>query len=196
MYKRQVYTSFEFQYDFWVPLYNGPDGQNQEIDYAVSVGKKPIFSDGNKTVTIPLNSNYKWSNGQPVDANDLVFDVDLIQAAVKETPANFSSFTPGLFPQNITSISAPSKYTVVIHLAKALNPDFFLNDELESEGAIVPLPSTAWNIAAAGGPHLNYTIPANAKKIYDYLEKLGDVYKRQGSFKAAPLKNVSLTTLL
>jgi len=183
-----VYTSFEFQYDFWVPLYNGPDGQNQEIDYAVSVGKKPIFSDGNKTVTIPLNSNYKWSNGQPVDANDLVFDVDLIQAAVKETPANFSSFTPGLFPQNITSISAPSKYTVVIHLAKALNPDFFLNDELESEGAIVPLPSTAWNIAAAGGPHLNYTIPANAKKIYDYLEKLGSSIS---SFGTSPLWRIA-----
>ena len=168
-----VYTSFSFQYDFFEPLYNGPLGADQEIDYAVSLANKPTFSDGNKTVTIKMKPGYRWSNGQPVDGNDLVFDVDLIKAAVKESAANFSSYTPGLFPANVTSIAATSKYTVVIHLKTALNPDFFLNDELESEGAIVPLPSTAWNIAAAGGPHLDYTNPANAKKIYDYLEKLG-----------------------
>jgi peptide/nickel transport system substrate-binding protein len=183
-----VFTTFEFQYNFWVPLYNGPDGQSQEIDYAVSVGKKPTFSDGNKTVTIPLNTNYKWSNGQPVDANDLVFDIDLMEAAVKETPANLSSFAPGLFPSNIKSISASSKYTVVIHLAKALNPAFFLNDELESETGVTPLPSTAWNIASAGGPHLDYTKPANAKKIYDYLEKLGSSIS---SFGTSPLWKIA-----
>jgi peptide/nickel transport system substrate-binding protein len=183
-----VYTSFDFQYNFWLPLYNGPQGASQEIDYAVSVGKKPIFSNGDKTVTIPLNTNFKWSNGQPVDANDLVFDIDLIQAAVKESPANFSSFTPGLFPQDITSISAPSKYTVVMHLAKALNPNWFLNDALESEGAVVPLPSTVWNIDKAGGPHLDYTNPANAKKIYDYLYKLGSSVK---TFGTSPLWKVA-----
>ena len=176
-----VYTSFSFQYDFFVPLYNGPEGATQEIDYAVSVGKKPTFSDNNQTVTIPLNTNYKWSNGQPVDANDLVFDIDLIKAAVKENPANFSSYTPGLFPADITRISATSKYTVVIHLSKPLNPNFFLNDELESEAAIVPLPSTAWNVDSAGGAHLDYTNPANAKKIYAYLNKLGTSVATFGS---------------
>lgn len=176
-----VYTSFGFQYDFFVPLYNGPLGATQEIDYAVSLANKPTFSDGNKTVTIQMKQGYKWSNGQPVDGNDLVFDVDLIKAAVNESTSNFSSYTPGLFPANVTSISAPSKYTVVIHLAKALNPDFFLNDELESEGAIVPLPSTAWNVDKAGGPHLSYTNPADAKKIYDYLEKLGSSLATFGS---------------
>ena len=168
-----VYTTFSFQYDFFVPLYNGPNGATQEIDYAVSLGKKPTFSNNNQTVTIPLNTTYKWSNGQPVDANDLVFYIDLIKAAAKENPANLASYSPGLFPADIASVSASSKYTVVIHLTKSLNPNFFLNDELESENSVVPLPSTAWNIDSAGGPHLDYTKPANAKKIYDYLNKLG-----------------------
>ena len=176
-----VYTSFGFQYDFFVPLYNGPVGADQEIDYAVSLANKPTFTNGDKTVTIQMKQGYKWSNGVPVDANDLVFFVDLIKAAVKENPANLSSYAPGLFPSNVTSISAPSKYTVVIHLAKSLNPDFFLNDELESENAVVPLPSTSWNVDKAGGPHLNYTVPANAKKIYDYLEKLGSSLATFGS---------------
>jgi peptide/nickel transport system substrate-binding protein len=128
-----------------------------------------------------MKQGYKWSNGQPVDGNDLVFDVDLIKAAVKENAANFSSYTPGLFPADVTSVTAPSKYTVVIHFSKALNPSFVLNDELESEGTVVPLPSSAWNVAKAGGPHLDYTNPANAKAIYDYLEKLGSSLATFGS---------------
>jgi peptide/nickel transport system substrate-binding protein len=177
-----VYTSFSFQYDFFVPLYNGPVGDTQEIDYATSIGKKPIFSDGNKTVTIPLNQGYKWANGKPVDANDMVFDIDLMKAAVKENPANLASYSPGLFPSNVASVTAPSKYTVVIHLTRGFNPGFFLNDELESEDAgVEPLPSTDWNIAKAGGPHLDYTVPANAKAIYDYLEKLGSSLATFGS---------------
>jgi peptide/nickel transport system substrate-binding protein len=168
-----VYTSFNFQYDFFVPLYNGPVGDTQEINYATSLGKAPTFSDGNKTVTITLNQGYKWANGKPVDANDVVFDILLMKAAVTENPANLGSYSPGLFPSNVASISAPSKYTVVIHLTKGFNPGFFLNDELESEDEVTPLPSSDWNIAKAGGPHLNYTVPANAKAIYDYLEKLG-----------------------
>jgi peptide/nickel transport system substrate-binding protein len=176
-----VYTSFGFQYDFFVPLYNGPVGDTQEIDYAVSLASKPTFSNGNKTVTITMKQGYKWSNGQPVDGNDLVFDIDLMKAAVTENPANLSSYSPGLFPSNVASISAPSKYTVVIHLTRGFNPGFFLNDELESEDAVVPLPSTSWNIDKAGGPHLDYTVPANAKKIYDYLEKLGSALATFGS---------------
>src|ERR1700733_12266663 len=121
-----VYTSFGFQYDFFVPLYNGPVGDTQEIDYAVSLASKPTFSNGNKTVTINMKQGYKWSNGQPVDGNDLVFDIDLMKAAVTENPANLSSYSPGLFPSNVSSISAPSKYTVVIHLTRGFNPGFFL----------------------------------------------------------------------
>ena len=53
-----VYTSFGFQYDFFVPLYNGPVGANQEIDYAVSLATKPVFSNGGKTVTVPMKQGY------------------------------------------------------------------------------------------------------------------------------------------
>jgi len=176
-----VYTSFGFQYDFFLPLYNGPVGATQKINYAVSLASAPVFSDGNKTVTITMKQGYKWSNGVPVDGNDLVFDIDLMKAAVTENPANLGSYSPGLFPSNVASISAPSKYKVVMHLTRGFNPGFFLNDELESEDAVTPLPSTSWNVDKAGGPHLDYTVPANAKKIYDYLEKLGSSLATFGS---------------
>jgi peptide/nickel transport system substrate-binding protein len=166
-----VYTAQEFMYNLYLPLYFGPVGASSEIDYQLSPAEKPVFSDGDKTVTITLKSNFKWSDGKPVDANDVVFDIDLIQQAVKESAANWSAFTPGFFPQSLASISTKGKYTVVMHLKKAYNPSFFINDQLE--GAVFPIPSSDWNIDKAGGPHLDYTVPANAKKIYDYLSKLG-----------------------
>ncbi len=164
-----VFTAYPFQNQMFLPLYNGPQGATPEIDYQVSLAPAPTFSDGGKTVTIHMKTGYKWANGAPVDANDVVFDVDLIKAAVKESPANEEAYTPGLFPDSVTSISAPSKYTVVMHLNKVYNPGFFLNDQIE--GVVFPLPSTSWNVASTGGAHLNYATPANAKKIYDYLNK-------------------------
>ena len=166
-----VYTAQEFMYNLFLPLFDGPVGDTPTVNYALSPGNKPVFSNGDKTITITMKPNFKWSNGQPVDANDVVFDVDLIQQAVKESAANWSAYTPGFFPQDLVSITAPSKFTVVMKLKKGNNPGFFLNNQLQ--GSVFPLPSTEWNVAAPGGPHLNYAIPANAKKIYDYLAKEG-----------------------
>jgi len=174
-----VYTSDFFQDIMYLPLYNTPVGGTPKVDYAVSVGKPPIFSDGDKTVTIDMNSNYRWSNGQPVDANDLLFDIDLLQQAVKESPANWSAYTPGQFPQSIASVKETGKYSIVIKLNKAYNPSYFLDDQVE--GDVYPLPSTAWNVDSASGPHLNFTVPANAKKIYDYLAKIGGEVSSFGS---------------
>jgi peptide/nickel transport system substrate-binding protein len=181
-----VYTADFFQDIMYLPLYNTPVGGTPKVDYAVSIGKPPIFSDGDKTITIDMNSNYRWSNGQPVDANDLLFDIDLLQQAVKESPANWSAYTPGQFPQSIVSVKETGKYSVVIKLNKAYNPSYFLDDQVE--GDIVPMPSTVWNVDSAGGPHLNYAVPANAKKIYDYLSKIGG---EVSSFATNPLWKIA-----
>jgi peptide/nickel transport system substrate-binding protein len=156
----------------WLPLYNNfAYGSSPGIDYAVSLAEKPTFSDGDKTVTIQLRQGYKWSNGQPVDAQDVLFDIALVKAAVGESAANWASYTPGYLPDSLASISASGTYKVVMHLKRAFNPGWFLNDQLALN--LYPLPSTTWNVASAGGPHLNWNVPANAKKIYDYLNKAG-----------------------
>ena len=156
----------------WLPLYNNfAYGANPGVNYSLSVANKPVFSDGDKTVTITLKHNYKWNDGKPVTAQDVLFDVALIKAAVAESAANWGSFTPGYFPQSLASISATGPYTVVMHLKRAFNPGFFLNSQLALN--LTPLPSQDWNVASAGGPHLDFTVPANAKKIYDYLGKAG-----------------------
>ena len=74
-----------------------------------------------------------------------------------------------------------------MHLDQPYNPGFFLNNNLQDTNNVYPLPEPAWNIAAAGGPHLDYTNPANAKKIYDYLNKAGGSV---ASFATNPLWKV------
>ena len=160
-----------FIYTMFQPLYNAPNGGTPEINYAVSLASAPVFSDANKTITIKMKTNYKWANGQPVDADDVLFFVALVKQAVKESAANWSAYSPGLFPDSLASISTPSKYEIVMHLKRAFNPGYMLGDQLQ--GLLYALPSTAWNIDSTGGAHLNFNDPANAKKIYDYLAKQG-----------------------
>jgi peptide/nickel transport system substrate-binding protein len=159
--------------ELFMPLYAGPDGAVPKVNYGLSAANPPRFSDGDKTVTIPIKPGLKWSNGAPIVANDVVFWFDLLTAAIKESTANWGQFSPGLMPQNVKSISTSGKYDVVMHLTQPYNPGFFLYNNLQDTNNVYPLPSTAWNIASAGGPHLDYTNPANAKKIYDYLNKGG-----------------------
>ena len=162
-----VYNIYQLQNQLFAPLYQPVTGSSPVTDYTRSVGKAPVFSGGNKTVTVALNSTYTWADGKPVQANDVIFFVDLLKAAVKETAA-ISNYTPGFFPDNVASMTAPDAHTVVFHLTKAFNPEWFRLDQL---GLITPLPSTVWNVSAAGGKPLDFTKPANAKLIYDYLSK-------------------------
>jgi peptide/nickel transport system substrate-binding protein len=163
-----VYNIYQLQNQLFAPLYQPVTGTSPKTDYSRSVGKAPVFSDGNKTVTVALNTTFTWSDGKPVVADDVVFFVDLLKAAVKESPANFGNYTPGFFPDNVASMTTPDTHTVVFHLTKAFNPQWFQLDQL---GFVTPLPSTAWNRSSTGGPALDYTKPANAKAIYDYLAK-------------------------
>lgn len=161
-----VYTASFFQNLFWKPLYWTPTGHSLDVDYGLSLASKPVFSDSNKTVTINMKSNYKWSNGQPVDAQDLVFFIDLVKAAVKLNAANYGNYTPGFFPDNLTSATATSKFTLQLKFNKSYNPGYLFYDQI---ALLTPLPSTSWNIDAVGGKPVTYTTLAGAEKIYQFL---------------------------
>jgi peptide/nickel transport system substrate-binding protein len=175
----------------FMPLYAGPTGAKPEWDPGLSAAASaPVPSDGGKTYTITLKSGLKWSNGQPVTGNDLLFYIDLLKAAVTESAANWGQYVAGQFPASVTSASA-SGNTVTVHLNKAYNPGYFLNNQLQDTNfGAYPIPSQAWNLASAGGAHITdwSTNPADAKKIYDYLNKVGG---QVASFGTNPLWKVT-----
>lgn len=160
-----------FQSELFMPLYAGPTGAEPKVDFGMSAAAAPpVPSNGDKTYTITLKNGLKWSNGQPITANDVLFEYYLLKAAVTASPANWAQYTPGQFPMSVTSASAPNAHTVVFHLNKPYNPGYFENNQLSDTDQVFPLPSTAWNVDSAHGPHLNnWQNPAVAKKIYEYL---------------------------
>lgn len=181
--------TISFLSELFMPLYAGPTGAEPKVDYAQSAAASaPVPSNGDKTYTIHLKSGLKWSDGKPITAKDFEFFYYILKAAVKESPANWAQYVPGEFPMSVTSISAPNSTTVVMHLDKAYNPGFFLNNQLQVTNNVFPMPSQAWNVASKNGPHLsNWTSPAVAKKIYDYLNSQG---KSVATFGSSPLWKV------
>jgi peptide/nickel transport system substrate-binding protein len=158
-----------FEELMWRPLYWFGNGVEPTQTPAMSLADAPKWSNGDKTVTVTLKSNYTWSDGQPVTSADVVFWFDEVEAAIKEDPANWGPYSPGLgIPDEVASVTAPTASTVVFTMKQPVNPSWFLDDELS---AVVPMPAHAWAKASASGPTLNFAVPANATKIYNYLSK-------------------------
>jgi peptide/nickel transport system substrate-binding protein len=156
-----------FQWQMWRPLYWTQNGATPEIVPSMSLARQPVWSDDNKTLTITMNSAYKWSDGQPVTSRDVMFGLELIKAGIKVNPANWVYYTPGYFPDDLVSASTPNPSTLVLKLSKPVNPTWFVEDILAIAGT--PLPSHAWAKDSIDGPILDFTKPANARKIYNFL---------------------------
>lgn len=165
-----VFNVQSFQWEFWRPLYWTSDGaQNDEVQN-MSIANDPVYTNGDKTVTISMKSTYKWSDGQPLTADDVLLYIRLVQAAVKESPANWEAYVPGHFPDDLTSVSEPNASTLVMNLSSPVNPSWFKLDIL-GYGPVVALPSHAWAKDSATGPILTgwQNNPADWKKIWDFF---------------------------
>jgi peptide/nickel transport system substrate-binding protein len=152
----------DFQQLMYRPLYWFGTGSAPTINYKLSIAKPPVYSNGNKTVTISLN-HYTWSDGTPVTARDIVFWQNLVTAE----KANWADYTPGDYPDNIAKTTIVNPTTVQFTLKTAYDTNWFTYNELAQ---ITPLPQQAWDKESATGADGNYDqTPAGAKAVYNYL---------------------------
>ena len=77
-----VFTVPEFDYQMYRPLYWNTNGVEPKETPAMSLANEPTWSNGDKTVTFTLKSNYKWSNGDPITSQDILFWYYLLEAAI------------------------------------------------------------------------------------------------------------------
>jgi peptide/nickel transport system substrate-binding protein len=174
-----AYAIDQFQDYMWRPLWWSPKGAEPTIDYGQSISPHaPVYSNDNKTVTITLRSNWMWSDGTPVTSTDVAFYIDLLKAAVAVSPANDGDYTPGLFPDNLVSMTTPNATTLVLNLSASYNPNFIQLDQL---GALEPLPAQAWSKTSATGPIVDFTNPANATAIYNFLNAQSNTLSTYGT---------------
>ena len=180
-----VTTTDSFQYEMWRPLYWYGNGVRPTLVPSMSLAYAPVYSNGDKTVTVRLKTSYRWSDGQPVTAKDALFFIDMVRAAVRESGSNWGLYTPHIgLPDQVASASTPNATTLVLHLNKPVNPAWFTADGLYY---IQPIPVHAWAKASPNGPILDFTNPANAKKIYDFLAKASG---STGTYATNPLWQV------
>jgi peptide/nickel transport system substrate-binding protein len=133
----------DFQTLLYEPLYWFGDKASTSIDYSLSLGNAPRYSDGNRVVTITLK-RYFWSNSEPVSARDVVFWINLLKANRDE----WASYVPGGFPDNVTSVTAIDASTVQLRLNASYNPIWYTYNELSQ---ITPLP-LAWDRTSLSSP--------------------------------------------
>jgi peptide/nickel transport system substrate-binding protein len=166
-----VYTIYQFQYLSWRPVFWSPRGSIPDWDWKRSMADgPPAVSNGGRTFTIHLNGRYTWSTGRPVTSHDVLFFYRLYKAAVGEDPANSGNYTPGQFPDNVVSATAPDDRTVVFTFDRVYNPSWVLGTEFSQ---LIPLPEREWSRASPGGPFLDTSDPRSgarrAQAVYDRL---------------------------
>jgi peptide/nickel transport system substrate-binding protein len=157
----------DFQTLLYLPLYWYGDRGNPAVDYSLSIGNQPVYSDGNRVVTISLK-HYVWSDGETVSARDVGFWINLLKA----NKAHWANYVPGGFPDNVVSWTALSPTTVQLRLNRGYNPFWFTYNELSQ---ITPLP-IAWDrtslSAKAPSPaaaNLPDTTTAGATAVFNFL---------------------------
>ncbi|MGB6457493.1 MAG: ABC transporter substrate-binding protein, partial [Streptosporangiaceae bacterium] len=153
----------EFQYLMYRPLYWFGTGVNPYLNSQLSLAYLPTYS--GHTVTITLKPTYKWSNGEPVDADDVVFWMNMMFAEANSPTNAWIGTTPDGLPGDVNNVRAVSKYVVTMNITSAqYSESWFTNNELSQ---ITPMPM-AWDRTSTGPSNCISDI-ASCNAVYDYL---------------------------
>ena len=177
-----VVNKQDFQWLLYRPLYMfGNNGNSVTVNYPLSTGDAPVYSDGGKTVTIHMKG-WKWSDGETVDAADVAFYLNML----KSEKANYVGYSPGGLPDNLASFEVTSADTIVLHLTNAYAPTWFTYNEL---AMITPFP-LAWDVTKAGGKPGSGGCSTSAAKcpaVYNFLSAQA---KEPSSYASSPVWGV------
>ena len=91
-----------------------------------------MYSNGGKTVVVNMKG-WKWSNGESVDANSLIFFLNMAEAE----KANWYGYSKGLLPDNLVSYKATGTNQVTFQLNRAYSTIWFTYNQL---GELKPMP--------------------------------------------------------
>jgi peptide/nickel transport system substrate-binding protein len=99
------------------PLYIWNNLKPTQPGIPILASGQPTFSNGGKTLTIPLRSGVKWNDGKAFSASDVAFTFNMIKAH----PALFTTGAP-----LVTSATASSPTSVTLNFATPQYANLFL----------------------------------------------------------------------
>src|ERR1700683_804768 len=138
-----VYNSNQFQWMFYRPLYMFGNNTNTSVsvNYPLSPANPPEFTNGGKTLVINMKG-WKWSDGETVNAQSLIFFLNMAKAE----KANWDAYVPGLLPDNIVSYKATGPNQVTMQLNSAYSSIWYTYNQLAE---LTPMP-LAWDVTSLG----------------------------------------------
>ena len=135
-------ANFQLLYLLYRPLYWFGVGNTPDFNESLSVADAPVYSNHSRTVTIKMKG-YKWSNGESVNAQDVVFWMNMLKANATSYAAYIPG--PGQLPGDVSNVVANSKTdTVTFTLDATYSSYWFTYNELSQ---LSPLP-IAWDITS------------------------------------------------
>lgn len=136
-----VSNTTQFQYLMYRPLYWFGQGATLSLNPSLSLAQLPQYSADGTSVTVTLKP-YKWSNGESVTTQDVMFWMNMLHA----DKANWAGYSSGALPDDVTSIDVTSPTQMTFHMNASVNENWFTYNELSQ---ITPMPN-AWDITAPG----------------------------------------------
>ncbi|HVB70567.1 MAG TPA: ABC transporter substrate-binding protein [Acidimicrobiales bacterium] len=122
------------------PLYWFGKGGSSAYVPSLSFAQGPVFSNGNKTVTIAMKG-WKFADGQTVNSRSVMFFLNMYKA----DPKSYCGYNPGYgIPDQVASASAQGS-NVVIDFKTSVNPGWILYNYLSE---ITPMPDS-WDKTSA-----------------------------------------------
>jgi peptide/nickel transport system substrate-binding protein len=168
------------------PLYMfGGDNESVTVNYALSPARAPVYRDGGRSVSITLKG-WSWSDGEKVDAQDVVFWLNMDEAE----KLNFAGYANGGIPDDLLSYRAVNARTVVLRFTRPFSSTWFTYNELAQ---ITPMP-LAWDITRAGAdPGSGGCVRDSAadhwsrcKAVYRYLTALSSAHQGRWTSPSEP----------
>ncbi len=138
-----VYNSNQFQWMFYRPLYmfGNNTNTNVTINYPLSPANPPDYTNGGKTVVINMKG-WKWSDGETVNAQSLVFFLNMAKAEKN----NWYAYSKTLLPDNVASYKATGPNQLTIQLNSGYSSIWYTYNQLAE---INPMP-LAWDVTSLG----------------------------------------------
>lgn len=154
-----LYTDMWFSFitrDLWLRgLWNFDDNNEPVPQLATEIptADNGGISNGGQTITVNLNSNAVWSDGEPVTAADFVFTYEMIMSDNNTTQTTYP------YADYVASVEAADDYTLVINFSEPFAawltniftyvlPEHVLRPVYEADGTI---DGADWNRAPSVG---------------------------------------------
>jgi peptide/nickel transport system substrate-binding protein len=173
-------NSDNLQYLLYRPLYWFGGKGLPYLNNELSLAEPPTYN--GQIVTIRLKPNYRWSDGELVNAQDVVFWMHMMKAVVKRSTSsvNWGGYVPGYFPDNVRNIRAVGSYEVKMTIIGRYSTQWFTYNELSQ---VTPVP-LAWDTTGAGHKSDCVQNVSDCLAVFNYLDGLS---KNTGTWTRSPL---------